>query len=460
MLTKQCLGLSDPRYDPNASNDLIDQDVLWRQYAGFWGPFTERRNTLSDDNAPRQPSFYNPMQKVGWPYQSDVFTSFRRVTFLGTRYKSEKFYFYKPASEEFCSRTPPDGMRNTVDPNQVCGEHGKVQIIEEFGTSTFEKDGIINLIWVNVGPESDESSGIPSEETRMSTVDGNAVFTYVNQPGVFTYTITETFYGEKDDYMIGVGTGASSEPGAPNFSRQSGSLSGPKIIDEDGFFVALQKEYDEHKVAETPGWVKEGQAIPSCLSEPWGSCPTEKDWCSEMDPSCNESIYQEPAASLNGFGIALTTILVIGFVALGGYVHKQYVVARQQKRYKVHFAKVIADRIGHIGHLSQLEPKEMEEEFNRIDGGLTGNDGMIQKDELWAWIQSGKAGTMDKRDFDALFQSMDLDGDGEVSFLEFCGFMARCGSEYDKEAEDLLAKPGKTEQIRGITKMVSMKKVN
>ena len=105
MLTKQCLGLSVPRYDPNASNDLIDQDALWKQYAGFWGPFTERRNTLSDDNAPRQPSFYNPMQKVGWPYQSDVFTSYRRVTFLGTRYKSEKFYFYKPASEEFCSQT-------------------------------------------------------------------------------------------------------------------------------------------------------------------------------------------------------------------------------------------------------------------------------------------------------------------------------------------------------------------
>lgn len=223
--------------------------------------------------------------------------------------------------------------------------------------------------------------------------------------------------------------------------------------------MALQKAYDEHKVP-TPDWVKEGQAIPGCLSEPWGSCPTEEDWCKELDPSCTESIYQEPAASLNGFGIALTTIFVVGFVSLGVHIFKKYLFKSQQRRYKVHFAKIMADRIGHVGHLAQLDPKEMEEEFKRIDIGLNANDGMIQKDELWAWVQSGKAGTMTKKDFDALFQSMDIDGDGEVSFIEFCGFMARCGSEYDKEAEALLAKPVKAEQIRGITKMVSMKKVD
>ena len=353
---------------------------------------------------------------------------------------------------------PPDGMRNTVDPNQVCGEHGNVQIIEEFGTSTFEKDGVVNLIWVNVGPESDESSGVPSQETRMKTVDGEAVFTYIHQPGVFSYTITETFYGEEDAYLIGVGTGASNEPGAPNFQRQSGSLSGPKMSDKESFFLALQQSYDEHKIADIPDWIQKGQAIPSCLAAQWGSCPAEEDWCGQMDPSCNESIYQEPAASLNGFGIALATILVTSFVCLCGYVLKRYLVASQQKRYKIHFAKIMADRLGHQGHLSQLDPAELEEEFKRIDGMQ--DDGMIQKDELWAWLQSGKAGTMKKQDFDALFSSMDLDGDGEVSFIEFCGFMARCGSEYDKEAEALLAKPGKADQIRGITKMVSMKKVD
>ena len=353
---------------------------------------------------------------------------------------------------------PPDGTRNTVDPNEVCGEHGNVQIIEEFGTSTFEKDGTINLIWVNVGPESDESSGIPSQETRMSTVDDNAVFTYINQPGVFAYTLTETFYGEGQAFLIGVGTGASDEPGAPNFKRQAGSLSGPKIGVDD-FLPALKKTYEEHKVRNIPDWVNKGQALPNCLSETWAGCPTEEVWCSEMDPSCNESVYQEPASSLNSFGIALTTILVVAFVSFWGYIFKRYVVASQQKRYKAHFAKIMQDRIGHMGHLSQLDPQELEEEFKRIDGGLNGSDGMIQKDELWAWVESGKAGTMRKSDFDALFATMDLDGDGEVSFVEFCGFMARCGSEYDKEVEALLAQPAKADQMKGIAKLVAMKKI-
>lgn len=235
-------------------------------------------------------------------------------------------------------------MRNTVDPYQVCGEHGNVQIIEEFGTSTFE-----NLIWVNVGPKSDESSGVPSQETRMKTIDGEAVFTYINQPGVFSYTITETFSGEEDAYLIGVGTGASNEPGAPNFQRQSGSCSGPKMSVKESFFLALQQSYDEHKIADIPDWIQKGQTIPSCLTAQWGTCPAEEDWCGQMDPSCNESIYQEPAASLNGFGIALATILVTSFVGIGGYVLKRYLKASQKKRYKMHFAKIIAERLGHQG---------------------------------------------------------------------------------------------------------------
>jgi len=458
LLTKPCLGVSDIRYDSSASNNLVDQDLLWSQYTGYWGPILERRNTLSEGNAPREPSFYNPIQKAGWPYKSDVFTSFRMTTTEGTRFKSHRIYFYMPASAEFCSQTPPDGMRNTVDPNQVCGHHGNVQVMEEFGTSTFEKDGVINLIWVNVGPESDESSGIPSQETRMSTVDGSAVFTYVNRPGVFTYSLTETFYGDGHDHLIGVGTGASDEPGAPNFKRQAGSLSAPKI-NVDELLPALKNAYEEHNIVEIPAWVKNGEEHPNCLAKPWGRCPTENDWCSQLDPSCNVSMYQEPSASLNGVGIALVSVITIGIVSFSFYFFKRYMVANQRKRYTTHFAKQMADHLGHTGSISQLDPVELQNEFNRIDGGLQGNDGLIQKDELWAWVQSGKMGVMSKNDFDALFAAIDVDGDGDVSFLEFCGFMARCGSAYDKEAEALLSANDKQDNMKGIAKMVARKKI-
>ena len=104
-LTKPCLGLTDPRYDPNVSNNIVDQDALWKQYAGSWGPFVERRNVISDDNAPRKPTFFNPQEKDGWPYQVDVFTSFRVVKIDGTRFTSQKIYLYKPAPAEFCNQT-------------------------------------------------------------------------------------------------------------------------------------------------------------------------------------------------------------------------------------------------------------------------------------------------------------------------------------------------------------------
>lgn len=104
-LTKPCIGLTDPRYDPNVSNNIVDQDALWKQYAGSWGPFVERRNVISDDNAPRKPTFFNPQEKDGWPYQVDVFTSFRVVKIDGTRFTSQKIYLYKPAPAEFCNQT-------------------------------------------------------------------------------------------------------------------------------------------------------------------------------------------------------------------------------------------------------------------------------------------------------------------------------------------------------------------
>jgi len=304
-------------------------------------------------------------------------------------------------------------MRNTIDPNEVCGEHGNVQYIEEFGTSTFEKDGTVNITWVNLGPHSNEASGLTSQETSMSTVDDNAILTYIEHPSLFTYSITETFYGDDNDYIIGAGTGAANDYLE---RRQSGSLSGPKINEGADLFPALEKAYNEHMVP-VPEWVKSGK-LPNCLAEPWGSCPTENDWCSQSDPSCNESIYQEPAPSLNGGGIALVVVLSLLVVVTGVYFFKRHMDEKQRKRYQVHFAAIAVERLGHVGHLAQLEPHELEKEFMRMDDGLKSKNGMIQKEALWTWVQSGKAGTMTKKDFDALFATMDLDGDGEVSFLE------------------------------------------
>ena len=35
-LTEPCLGETDKRYDPNSSNNLIDQSVIWSKLSGYY----------------------------------------------------------------------------------------------------------------------------------------------------------------------------------------------------------------------------------------------------------------------------------------------------------------------------------------------------------------------------------------------------------------------------------------
>jgi hypothetical protein len=62
-----------------------------------------------------------------------------------------------------------------------------------------------------------------------------------------------------------------------------------------------------------------------------------------------------------------------------------------------------------------------------------GKDGYIQKEELWTFVSSGKAGDMNINDFDALFAAMDIDKNGKVDFMEFCAFMSLCGEAFTEE---------------------------
>jgi len=186
--------------------------------------------------------------------------------------------------------------------------------------------------------------------------------------------------------------------------------------------AGLQNEYNSNNIPQN-------ERIP-LLADPCGEgrCPTEEQWCTQ-DPSCSESPYQEPPASVKpgviaGFVIAGVVLLVAVLYA----IHR-YLVAQQAKRYRITFAKRIADTINVQSSVRSLSPEALAEEFKQIDSKV--QDGKLSKDELWEFISSGKAGEMDQRDFDALFAAMDLDKSGSVDFLEFCAFMGKCHDEYE-----------------------------
>lgn len=161
-----------------------------------------------------------------------------------------------------------------------------------------------------------------------------------------------------------------------------------------------------------------------CLT---GACPTERDWCFH-DPNCSESPYQEPRASVKpgviaGFTVA-GVLLQLGIV----YMVHRWLVARQASRYRAAFANRIAQTISVQKSMRSLTPELLANEFRKIDSGTP--DGKIDKEELWEFLSTGKAGDINTSDFNALFAAIDTDRSGTVDFVEFCSFMGQCHDEY------------------------------
>merc|ERR1712232_820215 len=94
----------------------------------------------------------------------------------------------------------------------------------------------------------------------------------------------------------------------------------------------------------------------------------------------------------------------------------------------------IAEHIKIKGHMDCLSEEQLAEEFKRIDTGATGGDRYIQKEEMKAFMMSGKAGKLSESDFHAMWTALDFDHSGKVDFIEFCTFLSRCGGGYDAVA--------------------------
>merc|ERR1712037_399470 len=71
---------------------------------------------------------------------------------------------------------------------------------------------------------------------------------------------------------------------------------------------------------------------------------------------------------------------------------------------------------------------ELKKEFDRVD---TDGGGTISKEELKAFVQTGKVGLISNKDFEALWCAIDLDNSGEVDFVEFLAFLGSCGTEFE-----------------------------
>ena len=158
-------------------------------------------------------------------------------------------------------------------------------------------------------------------------------------------------------------------------------------------------------------------------------CLNETEWCSK-DPTCSESPYQEPDATLKAGPIVGFVLLGVVILAIIAYFWHRHQLQMLEAKNRAVFARRIAETIQFTGSERLLTPEALAEEFHKIDEQTKAN-GKISKDELWAFLSTGKAGEITEHEFNALFAAMDLDGDGDVSFTEFISYFGQCEHEFD-----------------------------
>jgi hypothetical protein len=476
---------TDVRYDPDASDNLVDQAPIWAYYDGAYSSvnFTYIADTSDSGGTFRQPELYNLTSGSGWPYERGVFVGARMVTITnGSRVRNVDVYIYPPAPQNFCAQDVAEGMTNVVGNNKenptnttaVCGVNGNVVFSESFGVSSYERNGDVNYFWSGMGPiYGGGNSGPlpPGFASFASPVGVDALFTHsvYKLPGVgavMTFSGTDSLLKQGDDDVMGsfgTGTSAAGYPVKFNtFIYTTGRLDG-----ETAFVEQIQQALQTYNVTEDdiPEWLRDGsESVPSCIAETFGGCPTEEDYCGPngVDPSCTASPYQNPARSMKPGPIAGFTILAIVIVALIGYFLHWRSVKSQKKRLRKKFAQMIAKRVDLRGSTSQLNPNQLLEEFKRIDKSVKGgtSDGFISREELWKFVSSGKAGEMTEKDFNFLFDSMDIKGRGKVNFVEFCAFMSSCGEEINELAREEKEGYSRDEKLYAASRRISTRKLD
>ena len=91
---------TDIRYDPTASDNLIDQSPTWSSYANSYSAvnFTYIADTNDITGGTfRQPQLFNLTSGSGWPYERGVFVGFRHIEITGSRLRDIMIYVYPPA---------------------------------------------------------------------------------------------------------------------------------------------------------------------------------------------------------------------------------------------------------------------------------------------------------------------------------------------------------------------------
>ena len=275
-------------------------------------------------------------------------------------------------------------------------------------------------------------------DNTIAPVSGNSLLgteTIVQDAGPFTITIEtyQTVYCFDDTckksntyreyYIIDPLTFEKSSFG---FSRATLR----KVDTEQEWFEAMDQVFTESNLPDTaiipeldsPNFKRpfdpaaSNPMAPECFA---GVCPSEEEWRT-YDPEYRKSPYVEPPGVLTGGFIAAVSVASILIALAIFYVIYKRGVERRELRLKEAVMGSIAKQMG-MATNKELTPDELEEMFNKIDADHNGN---LSREEIKELVTQAGLVEMSERDYDILIASIDLDGNGTLSFAEFCAFYA------------------------------------
>ncbi|CAJ1965714.1 unnamed protein product [Cylindrotheca closterium] len=405
-----CLAENDIRYDSTASNAIADQNAAWNKFEGF---YEATATAYGPDGRVIEPSFmeqdaatFAPDQR---PYSQAPFKMFINITLSGSRLYEQMQAIFPPPPEVFCNQSVPDGMQNVLSPGE-CGSSGAAGIYERFGTSTFEKDGSVTMLPFGItmsGTELDRKSyvSLPAGESNH--------FSSYWENGLLVQYASACLDAECSQLSTTIDQYNTSALAGEEYTfLASTRVFATRLASSQQFRDAVDAAFLEYNVPSDQRPFEDG-----CLS---GFCPDESDWC-EYDPECAVSPYSEPEASIVAgpvVGVVVAVAVVI-FLALFALHRRQ--MKQKEGVVRKQFTTRIAEGITVNGTRGPLSPDQLLAEFHKIDED---NGGTLEKQELWAFLESGKVGSMSRSDFDLLFSVIDVDRSGSVDFNEFVAFFA------------------------------------
>lgn len=311
-----------------------------------------------------------------------------------------------------------------------------LQYFSYVDTSTFEKDGSARLLGTNAGFQTVftaktvnntvapvSGNTLLGTERLVSNVNGVEIVTEVYQT---VYCFDETCSkanGYRETYVTNPENGVKTSTG---FSKATMR----KVTTKQEWFETMDQVFTETNLPDTaltpaldsPYFKKPfdpaatNPKAPECFG---GVCPSEEDWRT-YDPEYGTSPYVEPPGVLTGGFIAIVSVASILIALAIFYVVYKRGVERREQRLKEAVMGSIAKQMGMTTN-RELSPDELEEMFNSIDADHNGN---LSREEIKELVTKAGMVEMSERDYDILIASIDLDGNGTLSFAEFCAFYA------------------------------------